>query len=76
MELKTQLLDSEKKTLEKKPTGNTEAYSCFLQGRELLREETEASVRQALSLFEKAIELDPTFARAYVGVAECHECAW
>jgi len=72
-ELKTQLLDSEKRILEKKPTENTEAYTCFLRGRELLREETEASVRQALSLFEKAIELDPRFARAYVSVAECHE---
>jgi adenylate cyclase len=73
VELKTQLLDSEKRTLEKKPTENTEAYSNFLRGRELLREDTEASVRQALSLFEKAIELDSRFARAYVGVAECHQ---
>ena len=73
VELKTQLLDSEKQTLEKKPTENTEAYTCFLRGRELLREETEASLRQALVLFEKAIELDPRFARAYVGVAECHQ---
>jgi adenylate cyclase len=72
-ELKTQLLDSEKRTLEKKPTENTEAYSNFLRGRELLREETEASLRQALGLFEKAIKLDPSFARAYVGVAECHQ---
>ena len=72
-ELRIRLVDSEKKTLEKKPTENTEAYSNFLRGRELLREDTEASVRQAISLFEKAIELDPRFARAYVGVAECHD---
>ena len=72
-ELKTRLLESEKRTLEKKPTENIEAYTCFLRGRELYREETEASLRQALSLFEKAIELDPSFARAYVGIAECHQ---
>ena len=72
-ELKTQLLDSEKKTLEKKATENTEAYTCFLRGRELYKEETETSFRQALSLFEKAIELDPKFAKAYVGVADCHQ---
>jgi len=72
-ELKVQLLESEKRTLEKKPTENTEAYSSFLRGRELLREDSEASVRQALGLFEKAIELDLSFARAYVGVAECHD---
>jgi TolB-like protein/cytochrome c-type biogenesis protein CcmH/NrfG len=72
-ELRIRLVDSEKRTLEKKPTENTEAYTCFLRGRELYREETEASLRQAISLFEKAIELDPKFARAYVGLAECHQ---
>jgi len=72
-ELRIRLVDSEKRTLEKKPTENTEAYTCFLRGRELFREETEASLKQALGLFEKAIELDPRFARAHVGVAECHQ---
>jgi adenylate cyclase len=72
-ELKVQLLESERKTLEKKPTENTEAYSDFLRGRELYREATEPSLRQALALFEKAVELDPSFARAYVGVVECHQ---
>ncbi len=71
-ELRIRLVDSEKQNLEKKPTQNTEAYSSFLQGRELLREGKEASIRQALGLFEKAIELDSSFARAYVGAAECH----
>jgi len=72
-ELRTQLLDSEKKTLEKKLTSNIEAYTCFLQGRELYRAETETSLKQAIALFEKAIELDPSFAKAYVGVAVCHQ---
>ena len=72
-ELKIQLLESEKKTLEKRPTENTEAYSDFLRGRELYREGSEPSLRQALVLFEKAVELDPSFARACVGVAECHQ---
>ena len=72
-ELKIRLVDSEKRVIEKKATENTEAYTCFLRGRELLREEIEASLRQAIGLFEKAIELDPRFARAYVGLAECHQ---
>ena len=71
-ELRICLVESEKKTLEKKPTENTEAYTFFLRGRELLREETETSLRQGISLFEKATQLDPSFARAYVGIAECH----
>jgi adenylate cyclase len=72
-ELQTKLLESEKRTLEKKPTENTEAYNKFLRGKELYREGTEASLNQAIALFEKATELDPRFARAYVGMAECHQ---
>jgi TolB-like protein len=71
-ELKIRLVESEKRLLEKKPTENTEAYTFFLRGRALFREETKDSLRQAISLFEKAIELDSEFARAYVGIAECH----
>ena len=71
-ELKIRLVDTEKRNLEKKPTENIEAYTFFLRGRELLREETEVSLRQGISLFEKAAQLDPSFARAYVGIAECH----
>ena len=72
-ELRTQLLDSEKRTLEKKPTENAEAYNNFLRGRELFRQGTETSLKQAITLFEKAIQLDPSFARAYVAEAECHQ---
>jgi TolB-like protein len=72
-ELKVHLLEADKKNIEKKPTDNSEAYSDFLRGRELLRgEQTETTLRQALTLFEKAVELDPSFARAHVGMAESH----
>jgi TolB-like protein len=72
-ELKVQLLEPEKRTLEEKPTDNMEAYNSFLRGRELFREGSEPSLRQALKLFENAVELDPSYARAHVGVAECHQ---
>jgi TolB-like protein/Tfp pilus assembly protein PilF len=70
-ELKIRLVDSEKRVITKKATENTEAYTCFLRGRELAREETEPSLRQAVGLFEKAVGLDPSFARAYLGLADC-----
>ena len=72
-ELRIRLVDAEKRTLEKKPTENTEAYTHYLRGRELFREETESSVKQAINLFQKAVELDPKFARAHVGLAESHQ---
>ena len=72
-ELRVQILQEERDTMEKKPTEDMEAYGDFLRGRELLREGSETSIRQGLRLFERAVELDPSFARAYVGVAEGHQ---
>jgi tetratricopeptide (TPR) repeat protein len=70
-ELKIRLVDSEKRVITKKATENTEAYTVYLRGRELTREMTETSLRQAKGLFEKAIQLDPSFAKAHSGLAEC-----
>jgi adenylate cyclase len=70
-ELRIRLVDSERSVIEKKATENTEAYTSFLRGRELLREGTIDSTQQAIGFYEKAIELDPRFARAYVGLAGC-----
>ena len=71
--LKVLLSQSQKEILEKKPTENMEAYGDFLRGRELQRQESEPPLRQALKLFESAAEKDPSFAKAHVGVAECHQ---
>jgi len=52
-------------------TQDMEAYTNFLRGRKLLGEKTsEETIRQALGFFEEAVRLDPTFARARVGIAE------
>jgi hypothetical protein len=49
-----------------------EAYTEFLQGRELYRKKTsEQTILQALALFESAVARDPGFARGRVGIAEC-----
>lgn len=71
--LKVQLSQSERAALEKKPTASMEAYEAFLRGRSLYREGSEPSLRRALELFEGAVGSDPSFARAHVGVAECHQ---
>jgi adenylate cyclase len=70
-ELKIRLVESEKRLIEKKATENTEAYTCYLRAKELLREADEKSLRQSKTLFEKAIDLDPSFARAYSGLSDC-----
>lgn len=57
--------------LAQKDTENIVAYSHFLRGREYLNEGTAGSIRKALPALEKAIELDPSFARAYAFLATC-----
>jgi adenylate cyclase len=55
-----------------KDTDDIIAYSEFLRARELLHETAESKIRNALTLFESAIQRDPNFARAYVGKALCY----
>jgi TolB-like protein/Tfp pilus assembly protein PilF len=47
-----------------------EVYLLDLKGRHLWLQRTEESFRQAVACFEEAIERDPTYARAYVGLAD------
>ncbi|HKW04315.1 MAG TPA: adenylate/guanylate cyclase domain-containing protein, partial [Nitrososphaerales archaeon] len=58
--------------LVKKDTEDMVAYTSFLKGRELLQMTNESALREALSHFENAIDRDPSFTRAYVGIAEAY----
>jgi class 3 adenylate cyclase/TolB-like protein/Flp pilus assembly protein TadD len=51
-----------------KPPSNLEAYDFVLRGRDLLLQGTRTTNSQARQLFEKAIELDPDYVPAYVGL--------
>ena len=50
----------------------TRAYLLYLQGQALIWKTDEPSLRKALDHFQKAIEADPTFARAYAGLARTY----
>jgi serine/threonine protein kinase/TolB-like protein/Flp pilus assembly protein TadD len=50
---------------------NAAAYDAYLQGRHYWNERTPESLREALALFQKAVEIDPKYARAWSGVADC-----
>jgi len=52
-----------------RPTENPEAFELYLQGRFAWRQRHEENIRAAIDLFEKAIAIDPDFARAHEALA-------
>jgi adenylate cyclase len=50
----------------------TESYLSYLQGQALIWKTDEPSLRKALEHFQKALETDPTYARAYAGLARAY----
>jgi adenylate cyclase len=63
------LAESERRRARSGQTENLEAYDCVLRGRELWERFTPETNREARRLYEKAIELDPDYARAYGSLA-------
>ncbi len=70
-QLKVKLLPEEKKAIEQAPTENVEAYTYYLKGREFFHRGSKSNLALAKQMFAKAIDLDPLYARAYAGAADC-----
>ena len=70
--LKLKLTPDEKERLDRRGTNNVEAHDCYLRGRELSRRFQRGSNAEARAMFERAIELDPSFVEAYVGLSGTH----
>lgn len=69
--LRVILSEGEKKALGKARTDNVEAYDYYLRGRQYFHQLRRKSLEYARQMFNKAIEIDPEYARAYAGVADC-----
>ena len=70
-QLKIKLLPKEKKAITTAPTVNVEAYTYYLKGRQFFHNTTKVMLTLARQMFAKAVELDPSYARAYAGIATC-----
>ena len=69
--LRIRLLPGESEAIAKVPTWNVQAYENCLRGRQFFHRQTKSSLEIAKRLFQRAIDLDPTYARAYAGLADC-----
>jgi len=70
--LKLTLLGEKEAPLIKSYTDNTEAYQIYLKGRFYWDKRTEEAMRKSIEYFEQAIEIDSSYALAYVGLADAY----
>src|SRR6267143_1247405 len=69
--LRVVLGEDEKRAFEKAPTENVQAYEYYLRGRQIEHQLRRSALQYARRMFDRAIEIDPNFARAHAGIADC-----
>jgi TolB-like protein/predicted Ser/Thr protein kinase len=70
--LRTKLSGAEKQQVTKQGTQSPEAYQLYVKGRYYWNKRTNADIQTAISYFNQAIEKDPGYALAYVGLADSY----
>jgi len=70
--LKVILSDNEKKLIKNKPSTDIKAYDFYLRARKFMQSWTKKNLNYALKMLNRAIEIDPNYAIAYAGIAECY----
>jgi TolB-like protein/Tfp pilus assembly protein PilF len=51
---------------------NPDAYQAYLKGRYFWNKRTEDGSKRAIAYFEQALEVDPAYAMAWAGLADCY----
>ncbi|MDA4114057.1 MAG: tetratricopeptide repeat protein, partial [Thaumarchaeota archaeon] len=74
--LQVKLLRDETVMVESKPTENMDAYTLYLKATQKLADRTKPAMMEAIDLYERAIEEDPRFSRAYAGLATTYHILW
>jgi serine/threonine protein kinase/Flp pilus assembly protein TadD len=70
--LRVILTEKDKRALERAPAADVAAYDYYLRGRQFFHQFRRKGFEFARQMFARAIEIDPSYARAYAGMADCH----
>jgi eukaryotic-like serine/threonine-protein kinase len=54
------------------PAKNLDAYNLYLKGRYFYHRAGEGALRKAIEFFQRVLLLEPGYARAYAGTADCY----
>ena len=68
--LQVVLSEADRRAIKASQPKDIEAYDYYLRGRQYFYEFREKSMRTAMQLFVRAIEVDPDYALAYAGIAD------
>src|SRR5438445_1030973 len=69
--LRVVLSEEEKRAIEQARPETVQAYDYYLAGRQFFHQFRRTGIQFARRMFERAIEIDPNYALAYAGVADC-----
>jgi len=58
--------------LHRSPPPDPEAHRLYLEGRYFWNERTYEAIKRAIALYEQALRIDPSYAPAHAGLAECY----
>ncbi|MGH9753437.1 MAG: winged helix-turn-helix domain-containing protein [Blastocatellia bacterium] len=70
--LALRLTGEQRESIRKRYTDNIEAYQAYSSGRYFWDKRSPGGVRKATEYFQQAINLDPNYALAYAGLADCY----
>ncbi len=70
--LRLKLSGADEQRVTKSYTANTEAYQLYLKGLYYWNKRTHEGTRKAMEYFQQAIDKDPSYALAYVGLADSY----
>ena len=70
--LQLKLTRTEQSGLTRRFTESAEAYHLYIKGRYELHKRLTESIERAAEFFRNAIDADPSYALAYVGLADCY----